>query len=146
MVRLVRKVGHAITESTMVREFFIRREGKKSYATLLMLVLIVVETTDVIFAIDSIPAIFAITGRPLHHLYIERVRDSRPACPLLYACRRHGNVRVFENRSICCSLLCRRQNDAYRYLQDSHRRLIGGHRLRVAALDYCIMAHQAQKS
>ena len=84
--------------------------------------------------------------RPLHHLYIERVRDSRPACPLLYACRRHGNVRVFENRSICCSLLCRRQNDAYRYLQDSHRRLIGGHRLRVAALDYCIMAHQAQKS
>ena len=43
--------------------FFIRREGK-SYATLLMLVLIVVETTDVIFAIDSIPAIFAITDDP----------------------------------------------------------------------------------
>ena len=43
--------------------FFIRREGK-SYATLFMLVLIVVETTDVIFAIDSIPAIFAITDDP----------------------------------------------------------------------------------
>jgi tellurite resistance protein TerC len=43
--------------------FFIRREGKR-YATLLMLVLIVVETTDVIFAIDSIPAIFAITDDP----------------------------------------------------------------------------------
>jgi len=45
------------------QNFFIRREGK-SYATLLMLVLIVVETTDVIFAIDSIPAIFAITDDP----------------------------------------------------------------------------------
>jgi tellurite resistance protein TerC len=45
------------------QRFFIRREGKY-YATLLMLVLIVVETTDVIFAIDSIPAIFAITDDP----------------------------------------------------------------------------------
>ena len=45
------------------QNFFVRRQGK-SYATLLMLVLIVVETTDVIFAIDSIPAIFAITDDP----------------------------------------------------------------------------------
>jgi len=45
------------------QKFFIRREGR-TYATLLMLVLIVVETTDVIFAVDSIPAIFAITQDP----------------------------------------------------------------------------------
>ena len=45
------------------QKFFIRRDGK-TYATLLMLVLIVVETTDVIFAVDSIPAIFAITQDP----------------------------------------------------------------------------------
>ncbi len=45
------------------QRFFIRREGR-TYATLLMLVLIVVETTDVIFAVDSIPAIFAITQDP----------------------------------------------------------------------------------
>ena len=45
------------------QKFFVRREGK-TYATLLMLVLIVVETTDVIFAVDSIPAIFAITQDP----------------------------------------------------------------------------------
>ena len=45
------------------QNFFIRREGK-THATLLMLVLIVVETTDVIFAVDSIPAIFAITRDP----------------------------------------------------------------------------------
>jgi tellurite resistance protein TerC len=45
------------------QKFFIRREGR-IHATLLMLVLIVVETTDVIFAVDSIPAIFAITQDP----------------------------------------------------------------------------------
>lgn len=45
------------------QKFFVRRNGK-TYATLLMLVLVVVETTDVIFAVDSIPAIFAITKDP----------------------------------------------------------------------------------
>jgi len=45
------------------QRFFTRRSGK-THATLLMLVLVVVETTDVIFAVDSIPAIFAITQDP----------------------------------------------------------------------------------
>src|SRR5215813_9366400 len=40
-------------------KFFIRRRGL--YATPLFIVLLVVETTDVIFAVDSIPAILAIT-------------------------------------------------------------------------------------
>ena len=45
------------------QKFFVRCDGKL-HATLLMLVLVVVETTDVIFAVDSIPAIFAITQDP----------------------------------------------------------------------------------
>jgi tellurite resistance protein TerC len=52
-----------ITNEYQGQRFFVRREGK-IHATLLMLVLIVVETTDVIFAVDSIPAIFAITTDP----------------------------------------------------------------------------------
>jgi tellurite resistance protein TerC len=52
-----------ITNEYQDQRFFVRREGK-IHATLLMLVLIVVETTDVIFAVDSIPAIFAITMDP----------------------------------------------------------------------------------
>jgi tellurite resistance protein TerC len=40
--------------------FFLRKEGKL-FATPLFLVLLVVETTDVTLAIDSIPAIFGIT-------------------------------------------------------------------------------------
>ncbi len=41
-------------------KFFIRENGKR-FATPLFLVLILIETTDLIFAVDSIPAILAIT-------------------------------------------------------------------------------------
>jgi tellurite resistance protein TerC len=43
---------------------FIVKEGAKWFATPLLLVLVVVETTDVVFAVDSIPAIFAVTTDP----------------------------------------------------------------------------------
>ena len=48
-----------VTEDYVDGKFFIRRE--KLYATPLLLVLLVIETTDVIFAIDSIPAVLSIT-------------------------------------------------------------------------------------
>lgn len=44
-------------------KFFVKAE-KKVYATLLFVVIIVVETTDLVFALDSIPAVFAITRDP----------------------------------------------------------------------------------
>ncbi|MBI4563796.1 MAG: TerC family protein [Planctomycetes bacterium] len=43
---------------------FFTRVGGRLKATPLFIVLLVVETTDVIFAVDSIPAIFAITSDP----------------------------------------------------------------------------------
>jgi tellurite resistance protein TerC len=43
--------------------FFVRRAGKL-IATPLLLVLFVVESTDLVFAVDSIPAIFAVTQDP----------------------------------------------------------------------------------
>ena len=45
------------------QNFFVRREGKL-VATALMPVMIVIATTDIMFAIDSIPAILAITRVP----------------------------------------------------------------------------------
>ena len=42
------------------QKFFVRHGGK-IFATPLMVVLVVIEGTDILFAIDSIPAIFAIT-------------------------------------------------------------------------------------
>jgi tellurite resistance protein TerC len=44
-------------------KFFIRRAGVLM-ATPLFLVLLIVESTDLIFALDSIPAIFAVTEDP----------------------------------------------------------------------------------
>ena len=48
-----------VTENYEGEKFLVRRPGL--YATPLLVVLLVVETTDVLFAVDSIPAILAIT-------------------------------------------------------------------------------------
>jgi len=48
-----------VTDDYVDGKFFVRRE--RLYATPLLLVLLVIETTDVIFTIDSIPAVLAIT-------------------------------------------------------------------------------------
>jgi TerC family integral membrane protein len=48
-----------VTKDYAGNKFFVRRPGL--YATPLFVVLLVVETTDVLFAVDSIPAILAIT-------------------------------------------------------------------------------------
>ncbi len=45
------------------QRFFVRTNGK-THATLLLVVLVVIETTDLIFAVDSIPAIFAVSRDP----------------------------------------------------------------------------------
>jgi tellurite resistance protein TerC len=61
-VRLLRRFIK-VTPDYQGQRFFIRKDGRL-WATPLFLVLVVVETTDVIFAVDSIPAIFAITLDP----------------------------------------------------------------------------------
>lgn len=62
VVRLFKKVM-PVTPGYHGSKFFLSLDGKR-YATLLFIVLIVVETTDLLFALDSIPAIFAITTDP----------------------------------------------------------------------------------
>jgi tellurite resistance protein TerC len=52
-----------ITPNYHGQKFFVRLNGK-FMATPLALVLLVVESTDIVFAVDSIPAIFAITRDP----------------------------------------------------------------------------------
>jgi tellurite resistance protein TerC len=61
-VRIFRKFIPVSSEFHEGR-FFVRINGKR-HATLLVIVLLVVETTDLVFALDSIPAIFAITTDP----------------------------------------------------------------------------------
>jgi tellurite resistance protein TerC len=46
------------------KKFFIK-EGKKRLATPLFMALVIIEFSDILFAIDSVPAIFALTREPL---------------------------------------------------------------------------------
>ncbi|EJB7925673.1 TerC family protein [Salmonella enterica] len=62
MVRWLR--GHLRMTDTIENEHFFVRKSGLLYATPLLLVLIMVELSDVIFAVDSIPAIFAVTTDP----------------------------------------------------------------------------------
>ena len=62
ILRLLRR-RVPMTDDYEGQRFFIRRAGRV-LATPMLAVLVVVETTDVVFAIDSIPAIFAVTDEP----------------------------------------------------------------------------------
>jgi len=62
LVKLLRKIM-PVTENYEGDKFFIRRAGKL-IATPLFLVLVLIESTDLVFAVDSIPAIFAVTQEP----------------------------------------------------------------------------------
>ena len=56
--------GHMkITQEYHGEKFFVWKNGVR-YATPLFLVLVLIEVSDLIFAVDSIPAIFAITSDP----------------------------------------------------------------------------------
>ncbi len=59
VIRFARKV-FPVTNHFERDRFFVKKEGKR-WATPLFLVVILIETTDLIFAVDSIPAILAIS-------------------------------------------------------------------------------------
>jgi tellurite resistance protein TerC len=62
VLKLVRRLV-PVTNDYHKGHFFVRH-ADKLMATPLFLVLVLVETTDLIFAVDSIPAIFAVTEDP----------------------------------------------------------------------------------
>jgi tellurite resistance protein TerC len=63
IIRLFRKLM-PVTSNLDGQRFFVRLNGVL-HATPLLLALLFLELTDVIFAVDSVPAIFALTGEPL---------------------------------------------------------------------------------
>jgi tellurite resistance protein TerC len=63
LLRLLRRVV-PVWPRIEGERFWVRREGVL-YATPLFVALVVLEFSDVIFAIDSVPAIFALTNEPL---------------------------------------------------------------------------------
>lgn len=63
VLKLLRRLV-PITSGYEGERFFVRREGRL-YGTPLLVVLVVIETSDILFAVDSIPAILAVTVDPL---------------------------------------------------------------------------------
>ena len=61
-VRLFRRL-YPVTDGFRGSQFFVQENGKRTM-TPLFLALIVVESTDLLFAVDSIPAVFAVTREP----------------------------------------------------------------------------------
>jgi tellurite resistance protein TerC len=62
VLRLVRRFL-PVTPDYHGQKFLVRIDGRR-FATPLLLVLVVIEATDVVFAVDSIPAIFGVTRDP----------------------------------------------------------------------------------
>lgn len=62
VLRVFRRIVPTVPEYRGAR--FLVKEAGRRYATPLLMVLVMVEATDVVFAVDSIPAIFAITMDP----------------------------------------------------------------------------------
>jgi tellurite resistance protein TerC len=63
LVRLLRRTL-PITSSFHGPRFFVRHDGRL-HATPLLVALVFLEVSDVVFAVDSVPAIFALTREPL---------------------------------------------------------------------------------
>lgn len=63
LVRLTRRLM-PVTDTFHGRHFFARLDGRW-HATPLFLALMAIEMSDIVFAIDSVPAIFALTKEPL---------------------------------------------------------------------------------
>jgi tellurite resistance protein TerC len=63
ILRLVKRFI-PITDALHGPKFFITENGKR-YGTPLLLCLIFLELTDILFAVDSVPAIFGVTSEPL---------------------------------------------------------------------------------
>ncbi len=83
LLRLFRRVFR-VTPDYHSDSFFVSRGGLW-YATPLALVLVVVETTDVLFAVDSIPGGAGRHPRAVHRLHVERLRHHGTALAVLCA-------------------------------------------------------------
>jgi tellurite resistance protein TerC len=68
LIRFIRRFVK-VTERIETHDFFVRQRNPRTgrlatYATPLFLALVMVETADIVFAVDSVPAIFAVTRDP----------------------------------------------------------------------------------
>ena len=96
LVRVARRVVPMVEGYDGQR--FLSRTTRGWMATPLLLVLLMVEWSDLVFAIDSIPAIFAVTRDPFIVYSSNVIGGARPAGALLCPGRNDGSLRVPQAR------------------------------------------------
>jgi tellurite resistance protein TerC len=100
IVRLVRRFI-PLTEGWQNGRFFVKESGRW-LATPLLLVVAVIEATDVIFAIDSIPAVFAVTRDPFI-VYTSNVFAILGLCALFFLIA--GIIPLFHYLKVALSFI-----------------------------------------
>ena len=126
VVRLYKKVVRT-TDGPHDGKFVVRQHGKL-FATPLLLVLVVVEVSDIVFAIDSIPAIFAVTTDPFL-VYTSNVFAILGLRSLYFFVGWFDErAALFEYGSGIGSGLCRCQDAACRLVRHKHGILLGSYR------------------
>lgn len=63
LIRLVRRFV-PVTSEIEGKQFVVRRDGRMTF-TPLMIAVLALETTDILFAVDSVPAVFGVTREPM---------------------------------------------------------------------------------
>ena len=63
VIRLLKRI-FPVTQELHGQNFFVRLKGRL-HATPLFVTLVFIEATDIVFAVDSVPAIFAVTREPM---------------------------------------------------------------------------------
>ena len=128
LIRLFRKIM-PVTEHLEGESFFVRHAGVLM-ATPLFLVLLVVESTDLVFAVDSIPAVLAVTQNPflVYTSNVFAILGLRALYFLLGG--RDGQVPLSEAGAVAHPGLRGHQDADRRLLQDPHHALTGRHRRR----------------
>ena len=111
-----------VSENQDDGQFFSREKGIL-HATSLFVVLLVIETTDVVFAVDSIPAIFAITTDPLIVFSSNMMAVLGLRSMYFVLEQRPAEIYVHEIRSWCCACLCRCEDACHGFGQRQHCRL-----------------------
>lgn len=97
-------------------QFSVKQHGQ-TLATPLFVVLLNLESTDLVFAVDSVPAVLAITPDPFHCFHFKCVRHSWTAVDVFCLRRSHETVSLPALRTFRSVGFCGYENVIGRYLQ-----------------------------
>ena len=112
--RMIKKIVPISHSHLHGHKFFAIEHGKR-VATTLFVVLIMIEVSDVMFALDSIPAVFSVTQDPFI-VYTSNICHTGPEVSVLYDQWYHGFVCSPENGGSHYTRVCWCENDTATFL------------------------------